>query len=152
MQKTRRHGILSKTICLALIIMTVASLGLMSAGAAGNIRDENYTFDFFYGSEVYTTRREKLDYTSSYMKCTGAQTPGNSYKARVMGSSSQTSARIDCSNGGAYERTFFTGSTVYVPNLVKEKSLNYACIRGNWTRGGGLSGNKFYGVWSPDSV
>ena len=160
MQKTRRHGILSKTICLALIIMTVASLGLMSVGAAGNIRDEAYTFKFspistgsLKVAEV-TRFRDKLDYTSSYMKCTSATTQQTYYDAWVIGTKIDSSGRlgpsIDCSNNGAYSRIFTAGATCYLPNLVKEKGLTDAAISGTYSSR--TIGCTFKGVWSPDSV
>lgn len=139
------------------ILLTLAGILVFSmnvfgttSSAAGNYHDTTFAFSFSNYSPSYlgwvTTPREKLDYTSSYMKCKSA-TSGHSYVAFVGACRSiDDPYRYEV---GSPSYTFVQGTTRYMINYVKERGYDYACIKAEpndyatWNASG---------VWSPDSI
>lgn len=132
-----------------ILVLSMNTFGITSS-AAGNYKDTTYRFDFSNDVPSYlgwvTEPRQKLDYTSSYMKCKSAPS-GHSYTAFVGACNSVDDPYRYGVGSPSY--TFVQGTTRYMINYVKEKGYNYACIRGEandyatWTASG---------LWSPDSI
>ncbi|MCI9413565.1 MAG: hypothetical protein HFJ79_00105 [Clostridiales bacterium] len=139
-----KHRLASKIACSLFAVVTVATAGMITAGAAGNISDSNFSLSINqYQYTDYTPRREKRDSTSVYMY---VKSKVGSIRTHVVGATDSVANLTNCSLG--YYYTPGTGVT-YMINNVYETGKHYAAIRGDQgtTSTGGIDG-----VWSPDSV
>ena len=139
-----KHRLASKIACSLFAVVTVATAGMITAGAAGNISDSNFSLSVNRLQYTdYTPRREKRDSTSVYMKVTSKS---GGILTRVVGATDSVANLTDCSLGHVYASNL--GVTYMITN-VYETGKRYAAIRGDAGSSGtgGISG-----VWSPDSV
>lgn len=134
---------LGSILCLTMLFVSMSIIG---SKAAGNYHDTVFSFNFTHGGYTqFTSSRNKLDYTSSYMKC---KYTSHSYSARVYG---EDGWRIDVSKEHWYN--FNTGTTRYLINFVKENGYPRACIGIESTDYNIYSpGFNANGLWSPDSI
>ena len=146
-----KHRLVSKIACSLFAVVTVATAGMLTAGAWSNITDTNFSFNFnSYYTSQFTPTRDKGDYTSTYMKVT--QKGGGTPSARVYGTnqagggSDYLTGGVDCSGGHIYPMNL--GET-WMINYVKENGYTYASIKGTPTTSVSAWAS---GVWSPDSV
>ena len=98
-----------------ILVLSMGSFGITSS-AAGNYRDTTYEYRFSDYTPYLgwvTEAREKLDYTSSYMKCTSAPS-GHSYTARVAATNELYFGVLDGVGSPTY--TFSKGTTRYMIN------------------------------------
>ncbi len=143
--KTKK-ALVSKLFCVGMALTFIMSIGMFSASAAGNYTDtaftQNYNGD---GSDVFTPKRAKLDYTSSYVY----------NKNSTYGFSTNVYGSNDTSNIiGAYATYgpsvhVSKGQAKYLPNLVKERGYKYAQIG---MMSDSHSPSYISILWSPDSI
>ncbi len=131
------HGKKGRAIKGAVLSLMIIGMCAGGVSAAGNIQDTEYSEYSTKG--VYTDQREKLDYTSAYIKHGGpvainveVHSEGKNYSA----------------NGSSY--VVKVGQERYLPNYVKEKSNSRYCRL--FLRQQASSAYTLWGVWSPDSV
>jgi hypothetical protein len=152
--KKRKIG--SRVFISIMAIMLIASAGMMTAGAYGNITDRPYSFSFNAPQTVITPEAgRKLDSTFVYMHCDYA---GHVYTARAYATDvyfnlNDPNTNIsgipiyDVSHENTYQ--FGTGSTRWMLNWVYENNHPYAVVGADPVD---VLGYGAWGVWSPDSV
>lgn len=140
MIKLRKKFIISATMIMAL------SMGTLLSVQANNHDDSYLTFNF-RNSILSTSARAKLDDSSSWMKCNSMSVSGSSFTAHVYGAKTSGGNRYDASGGHFY--TFYSGTGVYMTNLVKESGYSYAGMI--TSPNNGYSYNAAV-AWSPDSI
>lgn len=150
--KKRKMSRLSKVVCAFFALITVGSMTMITAGAAGNYHDSVFTFKA-EGTGWYvcgTTPREKWDATSAYVNNSGSNVDFS--EVRVYGGDY-------IGADGTYFHQDFTarspkyvakGTSAYLPNYVNESGWKYADLvinlaHTNYTY-------SVYGLWSPDSI
>lgn len=136
-------------ISTAIVLIFVLSLGMTKlCFAENNYHDTAYRFKFsnyqpYYG--WHTEKRDKLDYTSSYMSCSAAS--GLSYDAWVTASNSKDNEYV--TDVGSPHYKFYAGTTTKMINYVKERGYKYAAISAKPNADGSYTAE---GLWSPDSI
>ena len=140
--------IASKIVCSLFTVVTLATAGMITAGA-NNHTDTVYDFTFSPSGHIgfiqTTEKRPKQDASSAYMKC---NTAPYSCIARVYGYNWYGENMTDCSRGTLYE--FRAGTTHYMKNWVYEDGFTYAAIQARTSNES--STHSASGVWSPDSI
>ncbi len=143
-------GRVSRIVLVVFGLLTIGSAGMM-ANAAGNITNEDFTYDWIEGpqdvwSDV-TRTRSKLDDTSSMMACEG----GPSYTASVYAVSDDGYSYYDASGGHSY--AFTANSSTYMINYVYENGYHKAAIVGYLSSSPSFGHPvPSFGFWSPDSI
>ncbi len=141
----KKHRPVSKVVCSLFALVAVATAGMITAGAAGNISDSTLELNINYlQSTDYTPIRNKLDSTSTYM---WVDDKSGAIITRVVGSNQEDiSSFVDCSRGHIYPANL---GVTYMINYVYENGYTWAAIRGDQssTSNAGVTGE-----WSPDSV
>ncbi len=134
---------ISKILIIAMIFMSISSVGIINAEAAGNYTDEDFNFyTHVAGAGRFTGMRGKWDYTSSYVYNTNSD---YALKVNVWGGSS-TGVHQDVSLE-PYKQVN-VGVASYLKNLVKEEGYNYCALQLLQTG----QGWRIIGKWSPDSI
>jgi hypothetical protein len=136
---------LKKFMLLPLLIfgLVISAFGFPQANAASNNQDT--AFSFIFGTDVVqrTPAREKLNYTSAYMKATSIGGPGY-YRAHVT-----LADGTNVSNGYIY--TISKNKEVFLRNWAGEWYGLPELVRIQ-ANPAGLVPYSASGVWSPDSV
>lgn len=151
MLHSRKIGKSSKLFCLFLVLTLLLSATTLMAGAAGNYHDTLFEASAdTYAGELETVCRNKLDSSSSYaynMKSSCAVTAFVYGCAYAEGHPNALPYfAYNCTYGSA--KTIPVGAAYYLPNLVKERGYQSACLIFNFPSGW----NNLYIWWSPDSV
>lgn len=143
--KTKK-SLFSKLASAGLAITIVSSLGLSSVSAAGNYHDTKFQFQYNGdGSDVFTSKRTKLDYTSSYVKNRYSK---YGFTTNVYGSNDYSNyIGTYCTYGPPVHVS--VGQAKYLPNLVKERGYDNAQIG---ITSDSHSPSFIEGLWSPDSI
>lgn len=141
----KKHRTVSKVVCSLFALVTVATAGMITAGAAGNIEDKEFSLDINHlQSTDYTELRNKQDSTSVYMN---VDSKVGAIITRVVAFDVEnTVAYVDCSGGHIYPANL---GVTYMINYVYENGYSLAAIRGDQSS---TSNAGVTGVWSPDSV
>ena len=134
---------MKKFMLLPLLIfgLVISAFGFHQAHAASNNQDT--AFSFLFGTDVVqrTPPREKLNYTSAYMKATSIGGPGH-YRAHVT-----LADGTNVANGSYY--TIRPNNEVFLSNYTGEWYGLPVLVRIQASGSGIFSAS---GVWSPDSV
>lgn len=139
---------ISKKIAITSFVFLIAgSIGLSPVSAASNYTDT--IFEFHYngdGGDRTTDKREKRDYSSSYVYNKWS-TYG--FAAKVLGSKYYSSNGVGSYCVAGPIPHVGVGEAKYLPNYVKERGYNYAQIQ---MMSDSHSSSYMGGLWSPDSI
>lgn len=132
----------------AIVLIFTLGIGVSNWCFADNNHGDTgfyYRFsDYQPYSGWHTEKRDKLDYTSSYMSCHSAS--GREYFAWVSASNDKSEFITEV---GSPEYRFYGGYTTYMINYVKERGYKYAAISARPKGTGSFTAS---GLWSPDSI
>lgn len=131
-------------IFMAMILVVAAYVAPAKVKASGSY-DAGLAFDYQKTID-FTSDADKNTYSSVGMGCTGSDTDGAYYYARVFGYNNNE--RFDYSHG--YEYYFEPGTYNEMLNWVKENGSSTACVRGEGHGIDSYYGTTFTGYWYPD--
>lgn len=143
---------ISKLLAIAMLSMTISSIGMMTTYAAGNITDSYFDYTSMGSDNSNWTRpREKWDYTSCYIYNRNSdcafKTQVWSVKMDYRGSAEAFEPLKNCSLEPYKQVNVWTST--YLKNMVKEWGYSHCSVKMFPNVSGTVN---LRGCWSSDSI